>query len=145
MVLKQEQMICFSLGAAMRRVSKRYSASLTDFNITPPQLFLLASLGQENGQKARTLAEQNCLDASSMTSLLDRTEKLGWVRREADPKDRRALSVFLTHEGQKKLTELEPVITKVQAEIHAEMFADYSAEEVALFMKMLQQVRETIQ
>ena len=70
-MLEREQMLCFSLGAAMRRISRIYAEALAAHDITPPQLFLLSCLGRSDGLKPSELAEQVCLDTSSLTGLLD--------------------------------------------------------------------------
>lgn len=144
-MLKREQMLCFSLGVAMRRISKCYAEALAEHDVTPPQLYLLSCLGREDGQKPRDLAEQVCLDSSSMTGLLDRTEKSGLVMRQPDPEDRRALRVHLTDLGRERLAALETVVERVQKQIDEEFFAKYTPEQVALFKQMLQQVREVVQ
>ncbi len=118
-MLEREQMLCFSLGAAMRRISRIYAEALATHDITPPQLFLLSCLGRTDGLKPSELAELVCLDSSSLTGLLDRTEKAGLVRREPNPADRRALRVFVTALGKQRLAELEPVIKELQVRINA--------------------------
>src|SRR5688572_33510764 len=105
-MLKREEMLCFSLGVAMRRISKIYAEALAGHEITPPQLFLLSCLEASDGQKPRDLAEQVCLDASSLTGLLDRTEKSGLIERRPDADDRRALRIHLTDAGRKTLAGL---------------------------------------
>jgi DNA-binding MarR family transcriptional regulator len=141
-MLKREQMLCFSLGVAMRRITRIYAEALAAHDITPPQLFLLSCLGRSDGLKPSELAEQICLDSSSLTGLLDRTEKAGLVRREPDPSDRRALRVYLTGLGTKRLNDLEPIVESLQAKIHDEFFSGFPPEQVAMFHRMLQQVRE---
>ncbi len=141
-MLKREEMLCFSLGVAMRRISKIYAEALAGHEITPPQLFLLSCLQNNDGQKPRDLAEQVCLDASSLTGLLDRTEKVKLIERRPDPEDRRALRIYLTDTGRNALAGLSDVVNEVQCRIEREFFADYSDEDRALFRKMLARVRE---
>ncbi len=141
-MLKREEMLCFSLGVAMRRISKIYADALAGHEITPPQLFLLSCLEAADGQKPRDLAEQVCLDASSLTGLLDRTEKAGLIERRPDPEDRRALRIHLTEQGHKSLSGLHPVVEEVHARIEREFFADYSPQERELFKQMLTRMRE---
>lgn len=141
-MLKREEMLCFSLGVAMRRISKIYAEALEGHAITPPQLFLLSCLQANDGQKPRDLAEQVCLDASSLTGLLDRTEKVGLIERRPDPEDRRALRIYLTANGQKALAGLSDVVSEVQCRIEREFFAEYTDEQREMFRQMLARVRE---
>lgn len=143
-MLKREEMLCFSLGVAMRRISKIYAEALAGHEITPPQLFLLSCLGNCDGQKPRDLAEQVCLDASSLTGLLDRTEKAGLIERRPDPDDRRALRIYLTDQGRKTLDGLHGVVDDVQQRIEREFFGDYTPEQRELFRQMLTRMREVM-
>lgn len=140
-MLCREEMLCFSLGVAMRRVNKIYGEALSEHGITPPQLYILSCLYEDDGQKPRDLAEKVSLDTSSLTGLLDRMERAGLVQRQADPADRRALRVCCTPKGQQTLIELAPVVERLQERVHREFFADYSRDEIDLFLRMLRQVR----
>jgi DNA-binding MarR family transcriptional regulator len=143
-MLKREEMLCFSLGVAMRRISKIYAEALAGHEITPPQLFLLSCLEACDGQKPRDLAEQVCLDASSLTGLLDRTEKAGLIQRRPDPEDRRALRIYLTEQGRKTLGGLHDVVDEIHGRIEREFFADYSPAEREMFKQMLTRMREVV-
>ena len=127
-MLKREDMLCFSLGVAMRRISRAYSEALAEHDITPPQLILLIC----------------CLDSSSLTGLLDRTEKIGLLIRRPDPDDRRSLRIHLTEIGRRRLQELEPIVAQLQEQIEREFFAGYKPEEVKTFLTMLQSVQEEL-
>lgn len=144
LMLEREEMLCYSLGVAMRRVSKLYADALADHDITPPQLFVLTCLQEQDGRRVKELADQVCLDASSLTGLLDRTERIGLVERRPDPDDRRALRIHLTDAGRTRLTDLVPVIEKLTERVHEDFFEGYSREQVELFLKMLRQAQEVI-
>jgi DNA-binding MarR family transcriptional regulator len=143
-MLAREQLLCFSLGVAMRRISRIYADALAAHDLTPAQLFVLTCLGQEDGQQPKDLAEKVFLDSSSITGLIDRTERAGFLERRPDPSDRRALRIYLTEQGRTKLTELEPVLAEVQERTHREFFAGHSPEQVESFLGMLHQMRETV-
>lgn len=143
-MLEREEMLCYSLGVAMRRVSKLYADALAEHDITPPQLFVLSCLHEHDGQRVRDLADRVCLDASSLTGLLDRTERIGLVERRPDPDDRRALRIHLTKSGQARVAELAPVIEELTKRVHKEFFDGYSREQVNLFLSMLRQAQEVM-
>ncbi len=140
-MLCRESMLGFSLGVAMRQMNRIYGEVLSEHGITPPQLFLLSCLLHEDGQKPRDLAEKISLDTSSLTGLIDRTERSGLVVRQPDPHDRRALHIYLTDKGRVLLEQLEPIVERLQERIHREFFSDYSPEQVTMFMNMLRQVK----
>ena len=68
-------------GVAMRRMTRIYGEAISEHGVTPPQLYVLSCLYAEDGQKPRDLAEQVNLDTSSLTGLLDRTERAGLLKR----------------------------------------------------------------
>ncbi|MFF5637003.1 MarR family winged helix-turn-helix transcriptional regulator [Streptomyces sp. NPDC012825] len=78
-----------------------------DFTVAAASENLTASQGRaltalRRGPAAmRALAESMTCDASNMTGIVDRLEKRGLVRREADASDRRVKNVVLTAEGER--------------------------------------------
>ncbi|PQO28597.1 MarR family transcriptional regulator [Bremerella cremea] len=134
---KKEDSLCFNLGVAMRKISRIYAEGLSTCEVTPPQLFMLSCLECRDGQKPSELAEQVHLDASSMTGLLDRTEKSNLIRRMRDPEDRRALRIYLTEQGQETVEKLRPVVEELQNRVHEMFFADCNAQQVEDFMNIL--------
>ena len=59
--------------------------------------------------RVNELAREVVLSPTAMSRFVDRAEKAGVVRREADPADRRALQITLTDEGVDLLREMWPV------------------------------------
>lgn len=134
---KKDDLLCFHLGVAMRKISRIYAEGLAAYEVTPAQLFMLSCLDCQNGQKPSELAEEVHLDASSMTGLLDRTEKARLIRRMRDPADRRALRIYLTPQGKETVERLKPVISQLQEKVHEDFFGGYNDEQVACFLEIL--------
>jgi DNA-binding MarR family transcriptional regulator len=79
-------------------VNAVYAEASRAYGLTPQQGQLLCVLmPQPYGMSE--LGEMLGLAKSSLTGLVDRTAQRGLVRREADPRDRRAVRVGLTEEG----------------------------------------------
>ena len=70
--------------------------------IRPPYLVVMWCLWEQEGMKMSELARCAGLEPSTMTGLLDRMERDGYVSREPDPDDRRAHKIFLTDKGRKE-------------------------------------------
>jgi len=89
------------VGALVRSaflVNAVYAESAREYGITPQQGQLLCVLMAKPygmGELGATLR----LAKSSLTGLIDRSERSGLVRREPDPNDMRAVRVALTEEG----------------------------------------------
>ncbi|WP_020554999.1 MarR family winged helix-turn-helix transcriptional regulator [Embleya scabrispora] len=79
-------------------VNAVYAESGREYGLTPQQGQLLCVLMPQPygmGELGRMLG----LAKSSLTGLVDRTVQRGLVRREPDPRDRRAVRIALTEEG----------------------------------------------
>ncbi len=60
----------------------------------------LEALWSENALNMGQLAERAGLEKSTITGLIDRMERSGLIRREADRNDRRAIRILLTPKGE---------------------------------------------
>ena len=69
------------------------------------------------GISQRELSDLLVVDRSNITGLLDRMEKLGWVRRTDHPSDRRVYLVALTGEGRKLWQKVLPEYTRAVNEV----------------------------
>lgn len=88
--------ICFQLGAVSRKITRHYKDGIAPLGLTHGQFFMLIALLEEDGVQPSQLAEKTALDRPTVTGLLDRLERDGWVERRLDPSDRRTLRVHLT-------------------------------------------------
>jgi DNA-binding MarR family transcriptional regulator len=72
---------------------------------------LLWTLYRQPGRSLRVkeLADEVVLSPTAMSRFVDRVEAAGYVRRQPDPDDRRALQVTLTDEGIQLLRKMWPV------------------------------------
>lgn len=85
-------------------VNAVYADSAREYGITPQQGQLLCVLmGQPYGMGELGAALR--LAKSSLTGLVDRTERNGLVRRDPDPQDQRAVRVALTARGSRLAAE----------------------------------------
>ncbi len=71
------------------------------FGITGPQLWALKTISQNGRLSLRDLSERMYLHPSTITGLVDRLEKKGYVARQRDQVDRRVIYVKLTVGGRK--------------------------------------------
>ena len=70
-----------------------------------------------DGISQRELGDRLVVDRSNVTGLLDRLEKIGWVRRTDDPADRRVYRVVLTPAGRALWGKIAPLYREVVAQI----------------------------
>lgn len=68
-------------------------------DISVAYLAVLQALWEEDGLSISELGEKVQLEKSTMTSLIDRMEKVGLLKRVDHPADRRAYQIYLTFRG----------------------------------------------
>lgn len=88
-----------------------------DFDVTPVQFAILNALMDDPGEDQITLAGRVAFDAATSGSVIGRLETKGWVRREADPADRRRKLLWVTPEGQKVALQMKRAVSKVQTRL----------------------------
>jgi DNA-binding MarR family transcriptional regulator len=89
------------IGQIARKIVKRIGAAADKAGLSATESFALWHIFKTSGCKTSDIAAHLGLSPSTMTGMLDRLEAAGWVLREADPVDRRAVCIVAT----KKLTD----------------------------------------
>jgi MarR family transcriptional regulator, organic hydroperoxide resistance regulator len=102
-------------------------------SITPAQSGILFLLKRKNGQTMSELSQVLTVDNSTLTGLVDRLERLDFVKRNAGTADRRASHVFITDKGREEIDRARGVIHRVNEQIKA----DFTEDEVEAFRKIL--------
>jgi len=96
---------------SLRRIFKAiqdYSHEVSEkFGITGPQLWALKTISQNESLSLSDLGKRMYLHPSTITGVIDRLEKKGYVTRNRDQVDRRVIYVQLTAEG-KRLAKRAP-------------------------------------
>jgi DNA-binding MarR family transcriptional regulator len=98
----------------------------------------LDALFQEDGLTPGVLGPRLGLTTGSVTAMLDRLERLGYVTRSPDPADRRKVVVVITEEATRKVWEIYgPMV-----EEGGEFVKEYTADELAVLRDYLRRSRE---
>lgn len=79
------------------------------------------------------LSQLLSIDNSTITGLIDRLEKSGFVSRKVSPTDRRIFHIYLTTQGMKEINRAKTVIRRVNEEIKT----GFSEQEIESFKKVL--------
>ena len=130
--------ICFNIGRVMRRVYEHYETRLAPFNLTTPQYMIFHALWMEDGITIGELGQRVSLDGSTITGILDRMEKNGYVERRPNAEDRRSLLVYLTPRAR----EVGPKIIKFADELDENFRKRFSARDMAVFERVIRELGE---
>lgn len=106
--------------------------------VTVAQSGILFLLKQKNGRTMTELSRTLSTDNSTVTGLVDRLEKSGFVRRNASANDRRISHIYITPQGIEEVDRAKVVIRKVNEEIKS----GFSEQEIESFKKVLKSLFE---
>jgi DNA-binding MarR family transcriptional regulator len=109
------------------------SFSESGIEVTPIQVMLLFFLQQNDGLNLTQISQGLMLENPTVTGLIDRLEKSGYVKRSDHPNDRRVYLVHLTEKGNKVAKKALPIVRKLNEQIKE----GYSKEEIGNFTKVL--------
>lgn len=130
------------LGFLIHDVSRlrrsAFDRSVKRLNVTRSQWWVLAYLSREDGMTQSQLAEELDLGKVAVGGLIDRLEKAGLVRRDADPSDRRVNRVFLEPESKAIIVSLRKVSLRHNDEILAGI-SDERLESTATTLALIKQ------
>src|SRR4051794_24464364 len=124
---------------AHAHVTRRISRALVDAGLPDLSWYdLLWALRRSPERRLRVneLASEVVLSPTAMSRFVDRAEAAGYVRREPDPDDRRALQVVLTDAGLDLLRRMWPVYERGIAE-HFAAHLDRPGAEVSEMMRRI--------
>ncbi len=97
------------------------------------QGFALFHLWHHDGVPQRELSRAMHISPASVTTMLQRMERDGWIRRERDPDDQRILRVYLTPQAKRLRTEARAAFAAMEEELNA----IYTAEEQETLKRLL--------
>lgn len=93
---KIESQLCFGIYNTSKKFSRYYQIVLSQFNLTYPQYITMLVLWEHAPMIVRELGSYLDLDSGTLTPLLKRLEKQGWVTRTRSHKDERVVIVDTT-------------------------------------------------
>lgn len=91
-----EDCLCYQLGKTVRKVTRAYRDEIATHKLTHGQFFVIVAIMEEEGLLPSELAEKTSQERATITGLLDRLAKDGWIERRPDEIDRRSLRIYLT-------------------------------------------------
>ena len=104
------------------------------------QPFLLAVLWDQEGITHSELARRMHVSPATVTNMIKRMEKAGFVERRPDSHDQRVSHVFLTGAGRA----IRERVDGQWQEIEERVFSSFSDDEQAMLRALLERVREEL-
>ncbi|WP_235901585.1 MarR family winged helix-turn-helix transcriptional regulator [Pseudoramibacter porci] len=111
--LKLDNQLCFPLYAAARKIVGAYTPYLKPLGLTYTQYITFMVLWEQDGLTVGEIGNRLHLDNGTLTPMLKKMEKQGYVNRHRDPDDERRVVVDLTDLGREMKAKLADVPLKV--------------------------------
>lgn len=102
---------------------------------------ILYALWQEDGVSIKTVSEKCGLAITSLTTMLERMEKCGLIRREQDRQDKRKTLLYLTE----KSRSLKDDYDDVSAGMSRIYYRGFSEDEVIQFESYLERIQKNLE
>ncbi|MCK5245308.1 MarR family transcriptional regulator, partial [Candidatus Bipolaricaulota bacterium] len=109
-----------------------------DIEINPAQGRIMFALWQQDGIPIQELAQRTSLGKSTLTSMLDRLEDMGYITRKRSKEDRRIILIQRTAKDRA----LQDTYERVSDEMSAVCFKGFSASEIQALENTLERVLE---
>lgn len=132
------------LGYLIHDVSRlrrsAFDRCIKPLNVTRSQWWVLAYLSREDGMTQTKLAEELDVGKVAMGGLIDRLERSGFVRREADATDRRVKRIFLQPLSKRLIVKMR----KINHEFNQQILANLGDKELETSAKSLHQMKHNL-
>ena len=121
------------LHDAARAYRRRFEEATASHGLSAPQWRLLGLLLREGPMPQSQLAHRLDVEPISVSRLVDRMERAGWVRRGADPKDRRARIVIPSDHASATFAQ----VRQVAEDLTEAVLADFTEAERQMIHRLL--------
>ncbi len=101
---------------------------------------VLRALWEQEGLTHGELAERLRITPATITKMLQRMEKTGFVQRRADPADQRVSRVYLTEAGRAVQGSVQQVLDRMEAET----FAGFDPDQLTILRDFMQRIRANL-
>ncbi|MDW4412166.1 MarR family transcriptional regulator [Staphylococcus saprophyticus] len=116
-----ERQLCFLFYVSSKEIIKKYTSYLKEFDLTYTGYIVLLAIGVEEKLNIKTLGARVFLDSGTLTPLLKKLEKKGYVTRTREIDDERNLQIALTTKGKDIKEPLSNISKQVFSEFDMEV------------------------
>ena len=128
------------LGIVSHLAKNTAKGMYQEFDMNRSSAGVLFLLYQRKTMSQKALAEQLNVTAPSITSLIQKMEKTGYITRRPDDQDQRVMRLSLTEKGKSCIQSVKDVAERMEKII----FEGMSVEERLLFRRRMLQVNENL-
>ena len=97
--MKLKNQLCFPLYAAARSITNLYTPLLSPLGLTYTQYLVFLVLWEQDGITVGEICEKLMLDNGTLSPLLKKLQKAGYIERHRSEEDERVVVITLTEKG----------------------------------------------
>jgi DNA-binding MarR family transcriptional regulator len=137
---KLDRPITVRIARLARLLRYQMDEQLRSCGLTGVQAGLLNRLSRSDGLVQADLGRRMAIEPATLTGIVQRLEREGWVRRSFDPDNRRLQRVWLTEKARAAL----PLLQRVQLRHRRRVLSGLTAEELAILEALLDRVETNL-
>lgn len=98
--IKLKNQLCFPIYLCSKEIIRRYTPLLNNLDLTYTQYVVMMYFWEKKESNVKDLGKVLLLDSSTLTPLLKKLERKGYITRNKNSTDERNLVIKLTKEGE---------------------------------------------
>lgn len=98
--LNLENQLCFPLYACAKEIVRRYTPLLEPLGLTYTQYIAMMVMWEHKYISVRDMGKILFLDSGTLTPMLKKMQKAGWIRKKRSEEDERIVIVSITERGE---------------------------------------------
>ncbi|KAB2479113.1 MarR family winged helix-turn-helix transcriptional regulator [Staphylococcus sp. CH99b_3] len=115
-----ERQLCFLFYVSSKEIIKKYTSYLKEYDLTYTGYIVLLAIESDEKINIKSLGERVFLDSGTLTPLLKKLEKKGYVDRIRETNDERNLQISLTEKGKS----IQESLSKISMQVFGEFDMD---------------------
>ena len=128
------------LAGTCKRLRGRVHGCLETLGLYRGQQFALRALWAQDGLTHSELADRLNVRPATVTNMVKRMEKAGFVERRRDAEDERVSRAYLTQAGR----DIQTVVEEAWQGLEKRAFAGFSPDELDLLGQFLRRIQENL-
>lgn len=128
------------IGMVAHRAMNTAKGMYQEFDLNRSQASVLFMLHQQDSMSQKELAAQLNITAPSITSLIQKMERTGYIIREPDQKDQRVMRLTLSEKGKSCIQAVKDVADRMERIL----FEGMTLEERLLFRRLMIQADQNL-
>ena len=136
--LKLSNQLCFPLYACAKEIVRAYTPLLEPLGLTYTQYIAMMVMWEHKSITVKEMGQLLYLDSGTLTPMLKKMEKAGWLKRRRSNEDERLVILSITEAGERLQEQAAEVPLKMQSCVKL------SSEDAMQLYRLLQELMNTL-